>query len=78
VTFSQILGIPNSTYKPNLVQKFSSLEVYNAVTLPTLYTEAKFGHEKKKRIKRLTSVEMKFFLRTAGYALLDHKRKEEI
>jgi len=26
----------------------------------------------------LTSVEMKFFRRTAGYTLFNHKRKEEI
>ena len=40
-------GIPNSTSKPTLVQKFSRMEVYNAVAFNTLYTEAKFGHEEK-------------------------------
>jgi hypothetical protein len=62
-TFSQIPGIPNSTSKPTLVQKFSRMEVYNAVAFTTLYTEAKFGHEEQ-RIKRLTSIEIKFFKRT--------------
>ena len=38
-TFSQILGIPTSTSKPTLVQKFSRMEVYSALALPILYTE---------------------------------------
>jgi len=36
--------------------------------------EAKFGLYKK----RLTSIEMKFFRRTAGYTILDRNRNEEI
>jgi len=45
--FSQILEITTSTSKPNLVQKFLRMEVYSALDLPILYTEAKFGHEEK-------------------------------
>ena len=32
----------------------------------------------KKDTKRLTSVQMKFFRRRAGYTLFDHKKNEEI
>jgi len=39
--------------------------------------EAKFGPLEKNDLKRLTSVEMKFFRRTAEYTLLDHKRNDE-
>jgi hypothetical protein len=39
--------------------------------------EAKFG-PLEKRIKNLTSVDMKVFRRTTGYTLCDHKRNEEI
>ena len=46
------------------------------MALPVLHTEAKFG-PLEKRIKKMTSIEMKFF-RTAGYTLLDHRRNEEI
>jgi hypothetical protein len=49
-TFSQILRIQNSTSKPTLAQKFSRMEVNKAGSVPTLYMEAKFGHEEK-RIK---------------------------
>jgi hypothetical protein len=38
--------------------------------------EAKFG-SLQKRIK-MTSLKTKFFIRTAGYALYDHERNEEI
>jgi hypothetical protein len=41
---------------------------------PFFDLEAKFGPLEK----RLTSVEMKVFRRTAGYTLCEHKRKEEI
>jgi hypothetical protein len=38
----------------------------------------KYGPLEKKDKKRLTSAEMKFFRRTAGYTLFDHKNNEEI
>jgi hypothetical protein len=40
--------------------------------------EAKFGSLGKRIKKKLTSVEIKFFIRTAGYTFFDHKRNEEI
>jgi hypothetical protein len=42
------------------------------------YIEAKFGPLDKRIKKRLTSVELKFFRRTAGYTLFDHKINEKI
>jgi len=38
--------------------------------------KAKFG-PLEKEIKRLTSIEMKYFRRTAGYTLFDHMRIQE-
>jgi len=40
--------------------------------------EAKFGRLEKKRTKRLASMEMKVFRRTAGHTLFDRKRNEKI
>jgi len=34
--FAEILGILNSTFKPNLVQKSSRIKVYNALPVPIL------------------------------------------
>ena len=46
---------------------------------PVFYKEAKFGPlEKDKKKKLLTSMEMKFFRRTEGYTLFDHKSNEYI
>jgi hypothetical protein len=43
---AQILEIINNNFKPILLQKFSRIQVYNALAL-----EAKFGHLEK-RIKK--------------------------
>jgi len=32
--FSQVLGILNNTFKPNLAQKFLKIKAYNALSLP--------------------------------------------
>jgi len=45
---------------------------------PFFYVEAKFEPSWKRVKKKLTSVEIKFFRRRAGYTLFDHKRNEEI
>ena len=66
--FSEILGILNHTFKPNLVQKFSRIQVYNSWLFPLLYIEGR-----KKYIKRLTSIVMKIFGRTAGTPFLTTK-----
>jgi len=51
--FAQILGIPNNSYKPNLVQKFSRIKVYNTLAPPPFfYMEEKFG-PLEKRIKTI-------------------------
>jgi len=78
--FAQILGILQNTFKPTLVQKFSVIQVHNALSLPTLYMKAKFGPVEKiiKKKKSLTSIEMKFFRRIVGTPFFDHKRHEDI
>jgi hypothetical protein len=51
--FAQILGIPNNTLQRTLVQKFSGIKVNNALVLPILLYEAKFGPiEKRTKNKR--------------------------
>jgi hypothetical protein len=76
--FAQILGILNNTFKPSLVQKSLKIKIYNTLALPTLLYGNEIWTLKQKDKNRLTSGEMKFFRRTAEYALFDHKRDEEI
>jgi len=60
-----------------LIQKSSRIKVYNVLVLPFIYgCEILTLRQKDK--KRLAPIEMKFFRRTAGYTLSDHKRNEEI
>jgi hypothetical protein len=60
-----------------LVQKFSRIKLYNALAVPILLHGSEIWTFEKRIKERLTTVEMKFFRRTAGYTLFDHKRKEE-
>ena len=75
--FSEIRGVINNTFKPTVVQKVSRIKVYNNWLSQFCYVEVKFGPLEKK-IKKLTSFDMKVFRRTAGCNLCDHKRNEEI
>ena len=46
---------------------------------PFFYMKAKFEPlEKKDKLKQLTTIEPKFFRRTAVCTLFDHKRNEEV
>jgi hypothetical protein len=49
--FAQTLGILNDTFKPSLVQKFSSIKVYNALALPILLHESEIWTLRKKNKK---------------------------
>jgi hypothetical protein len=76
--FAQILGIQNNTFKPTLVQESSRRKIYNALTFPILLYGSEIWTLRQKDENRLTSMEIKFFRRTAGYTLFDHKRNEKI
>ena len=64
--FAQKLEILNNTFKPALVQKISRIKVYNAPALTFLLYGSENRTRKKKDEKRLTSIEIKFFRRTAA------------
>jgi hypothetical protein len=68
-----MLGILNNTFKPILVQKFSSIKVYNALVLQILLFEIEICILRKKDKKLLSSIEMKVFIRTARYPFLTTK-----
>jgi hypothetical protein len=52
------------------------LKVYNALALPILIYGSETWTLRKKDKKGPTSLELRFFRKTAGYSLFDHKRKE--
>jgi hypothetical protein len=61
-----MLGNLNKTFKPNFVQKFSKIKVYNALAPPILLYGTEIWTLRKKDIKRLTSLEMKFLEEQPG------------
>jgi len=63
-----------TTPKAELVQKYSSVNVYNALALPLiLYRRETWTLRENDKIK-LTSFEMKFLRRAAGYTGVDQKK----
>jgi hypothetical protein len=46
--FAQKLGITNSTFKPNLIQKYSRIKVYNAMVLPFILYGSEIWTPRKK------------------------------
>jgi hypothetical protein len=76
--FAQVLGILNNTLRPTMVQKSSRIKIYNAVALPILLCGSEIWTFRQNNKNRLTTIEMKFSRRTAGYTLFDHKRNGEI
>jgi len=73
--YAKVLRILNITFKSTLVQKFSRLD---ALAVPIVLYGSEIWNHRKEDKKRLTSVEIKFVRRTAGYTLFDHKRNEKI
>jgi hypothetical protein len=65
-------------FKPSLVQKFSTIKVYNVLALPNRLYGSEIWAIRKIDKKRMTTIEMKFFRRTAGYIPFYHKRNEEV
>jgi hypothetical protein len=61
-----------------VVQKFSRIKVYKTLSLPIILYTSEIWTLKEKEKKGISSIDMKFFRRTAGYTLLDHKRSEQI
>jgi hypothetical protein len=60
-----------------LVEKCSTVNVYNALALPIVLCGIEMWTHMKKYKKGLTKFEMKIFRRTAGYTIFYHNIKEE-
>jgi hypothetical protein len=54
------------------------LKVYDTLAVPTLIYGSKIWTLRKQDKTGLTTSEMKFLRKTAGYTLMDHKQNEEI
>lgn len=76
--FTKAMGIINNIMKPSLVQKSTRLRLYKTLARPVLTYGSEAWTIRRKDESRVTSNEMRFMRRTAGYTKWDHKRNEEI
>jgi hypothetical protein len=76
--FLQVTGTINNVLKPNKVQKSSRMKIYNTLAIPTLIYGSEIRTLTQEDKSRLKASEIKFLRRTAGYALLDHKKNDDI
>jgi hypothetical protein len=60
-----------------LVEKFSTINIYNALAVPIILRGSEIWTHIKKDKNDEYQIEMKFFRRTAGYTIFYHKRNEE-
>jgi hypothetical protein len=65
-----MLGILNKTSKQTFVQKFSEIKVYNALTPPIVLYGTEIWTFRKKDMKRLTSMEIRFLEEHPGTLFL--------
>jgi hypothetical protein len=70
---SQILAVLNNNHEETLVQKFSSIVVYYALSVPILLYRCEIWIRRNQNKKRLASIEVKVFGRTAEYILFVHR-----
>jgi len=68
----------NNVLKLNLVQRQSSLKVYDIFAIPSLLYGSEVWTSKQKDERILNIAEMKFLRCITGYSLLDQVRNEDI
>jgi hypothetical protein len=71
-----MLGILNNTFKPTLVQKFSSTDVYNTLDLPMLLFEIEICILKKRQ-KTVGINRDEIFQKNSQVPLFAHKRMKK-
>ncbi|KAJ4438692.1 hypothetical protein ANN_14639 [Periplaneta americana] len=76
--FLNIAGTIKSVFKSSQVQRHTRLKIYKTLALPVLAYGSEAWTLRKCDERRLTTAEMRFMRKTAGYSLLDHHRNVEI
>jgi hypothetical protein len=76
--FVKVLGIINQIFKPSLVSRHTIIRIYKTLARPVLSYGREAWTIRRTDERILTSAEMCFLRRTAGYTGWDHKRNEDI
>ncbi|KAJ4445670.1 hypothetical protein ANN_12354 [Periplaneta americana] len=76
--FNGALRTINQVFTTTKTQKHTRLKAYKVLARPVLMYGSEAWPVRNSDVQRLTTAEMRFLRRTAGYSLLDHKRNELI
>lgn len=76
--FNGALRTINQVFTTTKTQKHTRLKAYKVLARPVLMYGSEAWTVRNSDVQRLTTAEMRFLRRTAGYSLLDHKRNELI
>jgi hypothetical protein len=76
--FVKVLGIINQIFKPSLVSRHTRSRIYKTLVRPVLSYRSEAWTIRRTDERRLSSAEMRFLRRTAGYTRWDHKRNDDI
>ena len=74
----KIIGTLNNVFKPQKTLKKTRLKLYNTLALPVLLYGSESWTIKERDARRITTAEMKYMRRTAGYPWTDHKTNRQI
>jgi len=76
--FWKITGILNNVFRPQKTRTKTRIKLYNTLALPVLLYGSKTWTIKASDARRITAAEMKYMIRTAGYAWTDYKTNAQI
>ena len=76
--YLKIIGTLNNVFKPQKTFKKTRLKLYNTLALPVLLYGSESWTIKARDARRITTAEMKYMRRTAGYTWKNHKTNRQI
>ena len=72
------LGILNNVFSPQKVLKKTTIKLYNTLPLPVLLHGSETWTIKARDARRITTAEMKYMRRTAGYTWTYYRTNTQI
>jgi len=76
--YLEITGILNHVFRPQKTLKKTTINSYNTLALPVLLFGSETWTVKARDARGITSAEMKYMRRTAGYTQTDYKTNTHI
>ena len=74
----KITSILNNVFRPQKTLKKTRIKLYNTLALPVLLYGSETWTINARGARRITTAEMKFMRRTAGYTWTDYKTNTQL